>query len=136
MLRRLVRPLQGLPFINERFPDHMAFIPMMCKCVNRGVRSVPGYILFGSGDYEDLFNVLFSSYSHHIIGSATRGNALSRGEVIESYFNLGFGVQEIQCFVPINANVHGMCMSLRHLKRRLGCRRLCFKAALMKCKRN
>ena len=61
---------------------------------------------------------------------ATRGNALSRDEVIESYFHLGFTAQEIVLFVT---NVHCMYISLRHLKRilrRLGCRRRRFQSNL------
>ena len=61
---------------------------------------------------------------------ATRGNGLSRDEVIESYFHLGFTAQEILLFL---ANVHCMYISLRHLKRilsRLGCRRHRFQSDL------
>ena len=61
---------------------------------------------------------------------ATRGNALSRDEVIESYFHLGFTAQEIVLFLT---NVHCMYISLRHLKRilrRLGCRRRRFQSDL------
>ena len=61
---------------------------------------------------------------------ATRGNALSQDEVIESYFNLGFTAQEIVLFL---ANVHCMYISLRHLKkilRRLGSRRRRFQSDL------
>lgn len=61
---------------------------------------------------------------------ATRGNALARDELIETYFNLGFAAQEIVLFLAI---LHGLCISLRHLKRilrRLGCRRRRFKSDL------
>ena len=61
---------------------------------------------------------------------ATRGNGLSRDEVIESYFHLGFTAQEIVLFLT---NVHCMYISLRHLKRilrRLGCRRRGFQSNL------
>ena len=61
---------------------------------------------------------------------AARGNGLSRDEVIESYFHLGFTAQEIVLFL---ANVHCMYISLRYLKRilsRLGCRRRRFQSDL------
>ena len=54
---------------------------------------------------------------------AIRGNALTRDEVIETYFNLGLSAQEIVLFL---ISVHGICISVRQLKRilrRLGCRR-------------
>ena len=53
---------------------------------------------------------------------ATRGNALAPDELIETHINLGFVAQETVFFL---ASVHGLCISLRHLKRilrRLGCR--------------
>ena len=61
---------------------------------------------------------------------ATRGNALARDKIIETYFSLGFTAQEIVLFL---ASVHGFCISLRHLKRilrRLGCRRRRFQSDL------
>lgn len=61
---------------------------------------------------------------------ATRGNALARDEIVETYFSLGFTAQEIVLFL---ASVHGFCISLRHLKRilrRLGCRRRRFQSDL------
>ena len=80
--------------------------------------------------YEDLFNIPFSSYLHNFKRSAsrnylpaTRCNALARDKLIETYFKLGFAAQETVLFL---ASVHGLCISLRHLKRilrRLGCRR-------------
>ena len=54
---------------------------------------------------------------------ATRGNALAQDKLIETYINLGLAAQETVLFL---ASVHGLCISLRHLKRilrRLGCRR-------------
>ena len=54
---------------------------------------------------------------------AMRNNALMREEVIQNYFNLGFTAPEICLFL---VSVHGIRMSLRHLKRilrRLGCTR-------------
>ena len=58
----------------------------------------------------------------------TRGNALARDEFIETYFNLGFAAQEIVLFL---ASVHGLFISVRHLKRilrSLGCRRRRFQS--------
>ena len=60
----------------------------------------------------------------------TRGNALPQDELIETYINLGFAAQETVLFL---ASVHGLCISLRHLKtilRRLGCRRRHFQSDL------
>lgn len=57
-------------------------------------------------------------------------NTLSRDEVIKTYFNLGFKAQEIVLFL---VSVHGIRISLRHLKRilqRLGCRRRRFQSNL------
>ena len=45
---------------------------------------------------------------------AIRGNALTRDEVIETYFNLGLSDQEIVLFL---VSVHGICISVRQLKR-------------------
>ena len=61
---------------------------------------------------------------------ATRGNALAQDKLIETYINLGFAAQETVLFL---ASVHGLCFSLRHLKRilrRLGCRRRRFQSDL------
>ena len=58
----------------------------------------------------------------------TRGNALPQDELIETYINLGFAAQETVLFL---VSVHGLCISLRHLKtilRRLGCRRRHFQS--------
>ena len=44
----------------------------------------------------------------------TRGNALAQDKLIETYINLGFAAQETVLFL---ASVHGLCFSLRHLKR-------------------
>lgn len=54
---------------------------------------------------------------------AIRNNALMREEIIQNYFNLGLTASEIALFL---VSVHGICISLRHLKRilrRLGCTR-------------
>ena len=61
---------------------------------------------------------------------AITGNAFSRDEVIENYFNLGLSTPEITMFL---LSIHGICISLRHLKRilrRLGCRRRCSQSNL------
>ena len=61
---------------------------------------------------------------------AISDNTLSRDEVIKTYFNLGFKAQEIVLFL---VSVHGIRVSLRHLKRilkRLGCRRRRFQSNL------
>ena len=58
----------------------------------------------------------------------TRRNALARDEFIETFFNLGFAAQEIVLFL---ASVHGLFISMRHLKRilrRQGCTRRCFQS--------
>ena len=113
---------------------HMASI--MRKCVIRAVRSALviscsivvtmkiGSIFFLAALCTTSWAVL-PNYS-----PATRGTALSRDGVIESYFNGGFIAQEIILFL---ANVHCMYISLRHLKRilrRLGCRRRQFQSDL------
>lgn len=54
---------------------------------------------------------------------AISNNALMREEIIHNYFSLGFTASEIALFL---VSVHGICISLRHLKRilrRLGCTR-------------
>ena len=54
---------------------------------------------------------------------AIRNNALTREEIIENYFNLGLTASEIALFL---VSVHGIRISLRHLKRilrQLGCTR-------------
>ena len=54
---------------------------------------------------------------------AIRNNALTREEIIENYFNLGLTASEIALFL---VSVHGIHISLRHLKRilrQLGCTR-------------
>ncbi|KAJ7381392.1 hypothetical protein OS493_001526 [Desmophyllum pertusum] len=54
---------------------------------------------------------------------AIRNNALMREEIIQNCFNLGLTASEIALFL---VSVHGICISLRHLKRilrRLGCTR-------------
>jgi len=61
---------------------------------------------------------------------AISDDTLSRDEVIKTYFNLGFKAQEIVLFL---VSVHGIRVSLRHLKRilkRLGCRRRRFQSNL------
>ena len=66
--------------------------------------------------------------SHYL--PATRGNAPAQDKLIETYINLGFAAQETVLFL---ASVHGLCFSLRHLKRilrRLGCRRRRFQSDL------
>ena len=55
--------------------------------------------------------------------AAIRNNALTREEIIENYFNLGLTASEIALFL---VSVHGIRISLRHLKRilrQLGCTR-------------
>ena len=57
---------------------------------------------------------------------ALQSNGLTRGEIVERYFSLGFGAKEIALFL---LNVHGIRISLRQLKRVLryrGCRRRTF----------
>ena len=54
---------------------------------------------------------------------AISNSALTREDIILNYFNLGFATSEIALFL---ASVHGLCISVRHLKRilrRLGCTR-------------
>ena len=54
---------------------------------------------------------------------AIRNNALTREEIIDNYFNLGLTASEIALFL---VSVHGIRISLRHLKRilrQLGCTR-------------
>ena len=54
---------------------------------------------------------------------AIRNNALTREEIIQNYFNLGLTASEIALFL---VSVHGIRISLRHLKRilrQLGCTR-------------
>ena len=54
---------------------------------------------------------------------AISNSALTREDIILNYFNLRFATSEIALFL---ASVHGLCISLRHLKRilrRLGCTR-------------
>ncbi|XP_068750938.1 uncharacterized protein [Montipora capricornis] len=54
---------------------------------------------------------------------AIGNSALNREDIILNYFNFGFATSEIALFL---ASVHGLCISLRHLKRilrRLGCTR-------------
>ena len=66
------------------------------------------------------------NYSPAIGGNAT----LAADEVIQTYFNLGFKAQEIVLFL---VSVHGIRISLRHLKRilsRLGCSRRRFQSNL------
>ena len=61
---------------------------------------------------------------------ATRGNVLAQDKLIETYINLGFAAQETVLFL---GSVHGLCFSLKHLKRilrRLGCRRRRFQSDL------
>ena len=56
---------------------------------------------------------------------AIRNNAVTREEIIENYFNLGLTASEIALFL---VSVHGIRISLRHLKRilrQLGCTRRC-----------
>ena len=66
------------------------------------------------------------NYSPVIGGNA----ALSRGEAIQTYFNLGFKAQEIVLFL---VSVYGVRISVRHLKRilrRLSCSRRRFQSNL------
>ena len=59
----------------------------------------------------------------YVDGSAIGDNARMRDEIIENYFNLGLTAPEIGLFF---VSVHGIGISLRHLKRilrRPGCTR-------------
>lgn len=86
------------------------------KCVIRAVRSA-------LVTPRSFLQLLAPHHGQFFRITATRGNALSRNEVRESYFNVGFTAQEIVLFL---ANVRCMYISVRYLERilrRLGCKR-------------